>query len=129
MINTCCCIHKELHKIFKLQGHYDLEAQGQEFSNSSKTFRCLINRSSQKVKFGSGPFLTLKQKFWKFEGNLTLKVKVKVTRFIIHSSILKPNSLSCCIHKELHKIFKLQGQFDLEDQGRFQTHLRHLDTQ
>ena len=25
---------------------------------------------------------------------------------------------SCCIHKELHKIFKFQGQFDLEGQGQ-----------
>ena len=25
---------------------------------------------------------------------------------------------SCCIHKELHKIFKCKGQFDLEGQGQ-----------
>ena len=48
-----CCIHKELHKIFKFQGKFYREGQGQghQFSNPSETFICLINSSSWKVKF------------------------------------------------------------------------------
>ena len=41
------------HKMFKFQGQFDLEGQGQghQFSNLSETFRCLINSSSWKLKF------------------------------------------------------------------------------
>ena len=39
--------------MFKFQGQFDLEGQGQghQFLNPSETFRCLINSSSLKVKF------------------------------------------------------------------------------
>ena len=39
--NGSSCIHKELHKIFKFKGQFDLEGQGQghQFSNMSKIFR------------------------------------------------------------------------------------------
>ena len=36
-----CCSHKELHKIFKFQGLFDLKSKGQgrQFSNLSEIFR------------------------------------------------------------------------------------------
>ena len=36
-----CCIRKELYKIFKFKGQFDLEGQGQshQFSNTSEIFR------------------------------------------------------------------------------------------
>ena len=56
-----CCIHKKSHKIFKFQGQFDLECQGQghQFSNPSEIFTCSINSLSWKVKFKMVQCLTV----------------------------------------------------------------------
>ena len=50
--------------IFKFQGQFYLEGQGQgrQFSNTSETFRCLKNISSWKIKFKAVECLTVKIK-------------------------------------------------------------------
>ena len=55
-----------------------------------------------KVPNGSKMFAFTRNysKYLSLKANLTLKVK------------------NFCIHKELHKIFKFKGQFDLEGQGQ-----------
>ena len=38
------------------------------------------------------------------------KVQLKTDHFLMNKS--------CCIHNELHKFFKFQGQFDLDGKGQ-----------
>ena len=61
-----CCILKESHKLFKFQGQFYLEGQGQghQFSNLSETFRC-TNSSSWNLKFEMVQCLTVKIKILK----------------------------------------------------------------
>ena len=56
---------KSLKQIFcKCEGQFDLEGQGQDqqFLNPSESFRCLINRSSWKIKLETVQCLTVKIK-------------------------------------------------------------------
>ena len=71
-------------QIFKFEGQFDLEGQGQghQFSNPSETFRCLTNGSSWKVKYELVQCLTGKIKnFGSLKPNSTLIRKIKVTNF------------------------------------------------
>ena len=51
-----------VQKLLHSQGQFDLESQGQgrQLSNPSETFRCLVNSSSEKVKFEVVQCLTVK---------------------------------------------------------------------
>ena len=89
-----------------------------------------MNSLSVKAKFQMDNLIkSLKQIFCKLKANLTLKVKVKVTSFqtllrplcdqyMVQVEGKLPNGSTCCIHKESLKIFKFQGQFDLEGPGQ-----------
>ena len=73
LIVQSCCIHKKLHKIFKFQGQFDLEGQGHQFSNTSEILRSSMNSLSVKAKYQIGQFKSLKQIFYKFEGQFDLE--------------------------------------------------------
>ena len=70
----------------KFQGQFNLEGQGQghQFLNPSETFRCSISSSSSwKVKFKMVQCLTVKIKFWKFEGQFDFEVQGQGHRFFL----------------------------------------------
>ena len=73
-------VQKLLHsqgitQIFKLQGQFDLEGQGQDhqLSITSEILRCSMNSLSVKVKFQIGQFKSLRQIFCKFVGQSDLE--------------------------------------------------------
>ena len=91
-----------------------------------------MNSLNVKAKFQMDNLIkSLKQIFCKLKANLTLKVKVKVKvtsfqtlprplcdQYMVQVEGKLPNGSTCCIHKESLKIFKFQGQFDLEGPGQ-----------
>ena len=79
-----CHSHKELHKILKFQGQFDLEGQSQthQCSKPAETFRWSIHSSSVKVKFQMGQSKSLHQYFISLKANMTMEAKFKVTGFL-----------------------------------------------
>ena len=73
-----CCIHKESHKIFDLEG----QGQGHQFSNLSEIFRWSINSLSVKAKFQMGQFKSSKQIFSKFVGQFDLEGQGQGHKFL-----------------------------------------------
>ena len=76
---------KSLKQIFcKFEGQFDLEGQGQghKFLKYCKTFNAQL-KFEGKIDYGS-EVVAFTRNYTSFKANLTLKVKIKVTRFQTH---------------------------------------------